>query len=86
MGTTGCEHRSEPLDSTKARNLPISLTNENCQINTAHFEKWVDEKFVPNLPPHAVIVPDNAPCHCIQFDKPPSAYIYKSAMTSWLHN
>jgi hypothetical protein len=41
---------------------------------------------VPNLPPHAVIVLDNAPYHCIQVDKPPSAYALKSDMISWLHN
>jgi transposase len=56
------------------------------QMNSANFEKWVVEKLVPNLPPHVVIVLDNAPYHCIQVDKPPSAYALKSDMISWLRN
>jgi hypothetical protein len=55
-------------------------------MNSTNFEKWVVEKLVPNLPPHAVIVLDNAPYHCIPVDKPPSAYALKSNMISWLRN
>jgi hypothetical protein len=51
-------------------------------MNSANFEKWVVEKLVPNLPPHAVIVLDNAPYHCIQVHKPPSAHALKSDMIS----
>jgi hypothetical protein len=56
------------------------------QMNSANFEKWVVEKLVPNLTPHAVIVLDNAPYQCIPIDKPPSAYALKSNMISWLRN
>jgi transposase len=56
------------------------------QMNSANFEKWAFEKLVPNLPPHAAIFLDNAPYHCIQVDKPPSAYALKSDMISWLRN
>jgi hypothetical protein len=55
-------------------------------MNSANFEKWVIEKLVSNLPPHAVIVLDNGPYHCIQVDKPPSSYALKSDMISWLCN
>jgi hypothetical protein len=55
-------------------------------MKSANFEKWVVVKLVPNLPPHAVIVLDNAPYHCIQVDKLPSAYALKSDMISWLRN
>jgi hypothetical protein len=53
---------------------------------TFSFEKRVVEKLVPNLPPHAVIVLDNAPYYCIQVDKTPSAYAFQSDMISWLRN
>jgi hypothetical protein len=45
------------------------------QMNGANFEKWIVKILVSNLPSqYAVIVSDNAPYHCIQVDKPPSAY------------
>jgi transposase len=56
------------------------------QMNSANFEKWVVGKLVPSLPPHAVIALDDSPYHCIQVDKPPSAYTLKSDMISWLRN
>jgi hypothetical protein len=60
--------------------------NYHGQMNSANFENWVVKKLVPNLSPHAVIVLDNAPYHCIQVDKPPLAYALESDMISWLHN
>jgi hypothetical protein len=39
------------------------------QMNSADSEKWVIEKLVSSLPPHAIIVLNNAPYHCIQTNK-----------------
>jgi hypothetical protein len=54
------------------------------QMNAANFEKWAVEKLSPNLPAQSVIVLDNAPYHCLQINKPPSAYAIKADMISWL--
>jgi hypothetical protein len=54
------------------------------QMNAANFEKWAVEKLIPNLPAQSVIGLDNAPYHCLQIDKPPSAYAIKTNMVSWL--
>jgi hypothetical protein len=56
------------------------------RMNSANFGKWVVEKLVPYLPPYAVIVLGNTPYHCIQPDKPPSAYTRRRDIISWLHN
>jgi hypothetical protein len=56
------------------------------QMNSANFEKWVVEKLVPNLPPHALIVLDNAPCLYIRFDKSPSPHALISDVISRFHN
>lgn len=54
------------------------------QMNKTNFDKWVQEKLIPLLPPHSVIVMDNAPYHNIQVDKPPSKNSIKADMTGWL--
>jgi hypothetical protein len=58
----------------------------NCcgQMNAADFEKWVVEKLIPSLPSQTVIVLDISPYHCLQTDKPLSAYVIKVGMISWL--
>jgi hypothetical protein len=42
------------------------------QMNCDNFEKWVNEKVIPNLATPSVIVMDNAPYHRKQDDKPPT--------------
>ncbi|XP_039297551.1 uncharacterized protein LOC120354445 [Nilaparvata lugens] len=54
------------------------------QMNGDNFMKWVREKLIANLPPHSVLVMDNAPYHCIQNEKPPSKYANKNEMINWL--
>lgn len=54
------------------------------QMNCANFEKWFQEKVLVNLPPHSVIVLDNAPYHCRQLNKPPTKYDTKAIMVEWL--
>jgi hypothetical protein len=46
------------------------------------FKKWVLEKLVHNLIPHAVIVVDMTPYLCIQPDNPHSSYALRSDMIS----
>lgn len=53
------------------------------QMNHGNFEKWIDEKLIPNLPPRSVVVMDNAPYHTIQVDKPPNKYTLND-MKEWL--
>jgi hypothetical protein len=33
------------------------------QMNSVNFEKWLNEKVIPNLPLNSVVVMDNAPYH-----------------------
>ncbi|KAJ4427372.1 hypothetical protein ANN_24993 [Periplaneta americana] len=53
-------------------------------MNQVNFEKWVDEKLIPNLPPRSVVVMDNVPYHSIQVDKPPNKYAPNRDMIVWL--
>jgi hypothetical protein len=41
------------------------------QINSVNFEKWLNEKVIPNLPLNSAVVMDNAPYHGRQEDKHP---------------
>jgi hypothetical protein len=66
--------------------LEVERGDYHGQMNAANFEKWAVEKLVPYLPAQSVIVLDNAPYHCLQNDKPPSAYAIKADMISWLRN
>jgi hypothetical protein len=52
------------------------------------FAKWLNEKLIPNLPLHCVVVLDNAPYHTIWDDKYQTKSSTKSVMTSLLqrHN
>jgi hypothetical protein len=54
------------------------------QMNAANFEKWAVEKLIPILPAQSVTVLDNAPYHCLQTDKLPSAYAIKADTISWI--
>lgn len=54
------------------------------QMNHINFEKWVNEKLLPNLPEQSVIVMDNAPYHSMQVDKPPVKSSLKRDMLAWL--
>lgn len=56
------------------------------QMCSSTFEKWVNEKLIPNIPPKSVIVFDNAPYHCIQENKAPTKYSLKKDMQSWLQS
>ncbi|XP_076545701.1 uncharacterized protein LOC143305550 [Osmia lignaria lignaria] len=54
------------------------------EMNASNFEKWINEKLIPNLPTKSVVVMDNAPYHSVQINKPPSTYSKKQEMILWL--
>jgi transposase len=58
------------------------------EMNGEIFTKWLNEKLIPNLPLHSVVLINNAPYHTICDDKYPTKSSTKSVMTSWLqrHN
>lgn len=42
-------------------------------MNSGNFEKWIQEKLIPNLPPRTVIVIDNASYHNIEVNRVPTS-------------
>lgn len=58
------------------------------QMNQENFTKWLTEKLLPNIPPHSVIVLDNAPYHSVLEEKVPTKSSLKRTMIEWLvkHN
>jgi transposase len=54
------------------------------QMNSDNFEKWVNEKVIPNLATPSVIIMDNAPYHVKQVDKPPTKSFLKKDMLEYL--
>ena len=43
------------------------------EMNSTNFEKWVEYKLIPNLPPECIVVMDNAPYHSVQTNKAPNS-------------
>lgn len=56
----------------------------HADMNAANYGKWLEEKLIPNLPPHSVIVTDNAPYHNVQVDPAPTSTARKATMIQWL--
>jgi transposase len=54
------------------------------QMNSDNFEKWVNEKVIPNLATPSVIVMDNAPYHRKQVDQPPTKSSLKKDRLEYL--
>ena len=56
------------------------------EMNAAHFEDWWKNQLLPNLPPDAVIVIDNAPYHNRRTPESvcPTSNTRKADMISWL--
>lgn len=54
------------------------------QMNARNFQKWIVEKWLPNIPENSVIVMDNAPYHSIQINKPPPKHATKRELHAWL--
>lgn len=53
-------------------------------MNAACFTEWFQNKLLPNVPSHSVIVMDNAPYHSVQKDKAPTSNSRKQVMQDWL--
>lgn len=53
-------------------------------MNKTNFNKWLEEKLIPNLPPNCLIVMDNAPYHTVQINKAPTMSSSKSDMQTWI--
>jgi hypothetical protein len=53
-------------------------------MNHTNFMTWVRAKLLPNLPPQAVLVTDNASYHNIKINKDPTSTTKKNDMISWL--
>jgi hypothetical protein len=54
------------------------------QMNFDNYGKWLREKLIPNLPPNAVVVIDNAPYHNVLEEKCPNSNSTKVKMMNWL--
>lgn len=55
-------------------------------MNFDNFAKWLEEMFIPNLPPGSVVVMDNAQYHCVQVNKKPNSGSLKKDIVKWLRD
>lgn len=53
-------------------------------MNSDNYEKWVKTQLVPNLPPHSVVVKDNASYHNKYRDKIPTTAWKINDILDWL--
>lgn len=53
-------------------------------MNYENYTKWLRSQLIPNLPPNAVLVVDNASYHNKQHDPAPSSNAKKADMQKWL--
>lgn len=53
-------------------------------MNSENFMKWVRTQLIPNLPPRAVLVVDNASYHNVAVARDPTSATKKTDMISWL--
>jgi transposase len=65
--------------STKSR-----FADYHHDMNAENFEKWLQEKLIPNLNQPSVIVMDNASYHTVQNNKVPTTQIRKAEIQEWL--
>lgn len=60
------------------------MANYHHDMNATNFNKWLQEKLMPNLDEPSVIVMDNASYHSIIINKPPTSQSRKSNIKEWL--
>jgi hypothetical protein len=58
--------------------------NYHDEVNSENYIRWLNEKLIPNLPPHSVIVLDNASYHNVQYSPTPTSDLTKKLMQDWL--
>lgn len=67
-----------------AKNILSCSADYHQDMTSALFEKWFEEQLIPNLPPNAVIVMDNAPYHSRQTEIIPKAKARKGVISTFL--
>ncbi|XP_047522690.1 uncharacterized protein LOC125061341 [Pieris napi] len=53
-------------------------------MNFINYKKWLETQLIPNLPPNAVVVVDNASYHNKEDENAPTSNTKKAEMQSWL--
>ena len=54
------------------------------EMNTQHFMEWFKHRLLPQLPPHSLIIVDNAKYHNAVVEKAPTKNSTKTVMKEWL--
>jgi transposase len=54
-------------------------------MNSKNFETWLRQQLIPYLPPHSVLVLDNASYHNVVDEKEPCSNTRKAVRVDWLH-
>lgn len=67
-----------------AKNIKDSSLDYHNDMNSENFEEWFKNKLIPNLEENSIIVMDNAPYHCRQVEKVPTAGSTKSEIKDFL--
>ncbi|RVE51206.1 hypothetical protein evm_004171 [Chilo suppressalis] len=67
--------------STKSK-----MADYHDEMNRNNFMKWLEEKLIPNLTEHSVIVMNNASYHVTQINKAPTMSNVKADIQKWLSN
>lgn len=55
-----------------------------CFYFNCFFQKWTEEKLIPNLKPNTIVVMDNAAYHNVQDDRRPVQSTRKADIQGWL--
>ena len=53
-------------------------------MNFENFTKWLEQRFIPNLPERSALIIENAPYHNVQADKCPTQSTRKADIQLWL--
>lgn len=69
-----------------AKNVKDSSLDYHDNMSSQIFEKWFENKLIPNLAPHTVIVMDNASYHSRQLIKIPNSTTKKSEIIEYLYS
>lgn len=67
-----------------AKNIKRSNADYHQDMTADLFEKWFKDCLIPNLPPHTVIIMDNASYHSRQINKVPTMGSRKDAIINYL--
>ena len=65
--------------------LLLSSGDYHDEMSSAHFEEWWVNRLLPNIPPHSLIVMDNAPYHSRRKEEYPVKSWTKKKLIEWLN-